>query len=214
MLLKKVAIISSVPNDNFKNNFKDYHFIGVEKGAKYLIDQKFENLVYFVSDCDSINENDKLLIQNHFQAYAFLDSNKNETDIELAIIWAIKNDYQEIVIFQSGNRQDHFFCNLLIIRKYTNDYPKIKIKLLDNFNSIYYLPNNTKQIFTPQKSAFISFFSLEQSIISTTNLKWNLTNKKIDSNSTFTISNQIDKSNNFIVNVIKGGIFVFLSIDD
>ena len=58
------------------------------------------------------------IIQEQLSEITFFPSEKDETDLELAIDWAIDQKPRNIYIFgATGGRMDHFLANIQLLQK-------------------------------------------------------------------------------------------------
>ncbi|MDX1373278.1 MAG: thiamine diphosphokinase, partial [Nitrososphaeraceae archaeon] len=79
-----------------------------------------------IGDMDSIAKE----TINHFEGKSRIVKLKrqNDTDVEKAIKYAIKNKYKEVLLLgAAGDRLDHTYCNLGIVLKF---YKKILITII------------------------------------------------------------------------------------
>jgi len=112
---------------------------------------------------------------------------KDFGDLELAIIEVIDLDFEKIIIYNAtGNRLDHFYATINVLIKYS-DY---NIEILDKSNSIKIIKNDT--IIEKTKYKYCSLFAVEEdTIISLTNLKYNLTDYLLKRDDNLCLSNEI-----------------------
>jgi thiamine pyrophosphokinase len=87
-----------------------------------------------VGDLDSIHA--EALVKFH-RVPTFEDRDDETTDLEKAILWAIKANYDHItVVGATGKRVDHSVGNLAVIAKY---YPDAIIRFVDDLGEISYI---------------------------------------------------------------------------
>ena len=181
----KQLIIYALKNNNiyFKNflNKDKYDYIAVENGNIFFQKMNIKPKI-IIGDFDTISQNnikDKILIKD----------NQFYTDLEYSIIWAIKNNYLKIYCFASGQRKDHSFTNILLVKKYG-------IILFEEQSKIYKINKNTTILKGEFK--YISFYSFEKQKISCSGLKYPIINKNITLKNTEFISNEINNKKCFL----------------
>lgn len=201
--MKAVIVIGN----NYKFNsddFKDSYIIGVDKGALFCVLNNIKMDVA-IGDFDSITDDQLKLVMDNTNCIK-LNPIKDNTDTMEAI--QLASNYDEILLLGgiTGNRIEHFYANLLLLKK----YPKLIIK--DN-NSIIFTANKS---LTLDKSIykFISIFSLsDNTIISLNGFKYNLNKYKMLEDDSLGISNEIiDNYGN--IDIISGRILIILSKND
>ncbi len=138
-------------------------------------------------------------------------SEKDYTDMELAISHAVKIGFKEIILIgASGTRLDHTVANMLLIERY---YKKgINIKILDNNNSIQVVTNSITIPF--KNNHYVSVIPISENIEGLTlkGFKYPLNNVNVDRGSTLCISNELIE-NEGVIQINKGSAFVFISKD-
>jgi len=199
--MKKTLILTSFLDENsILNNYNI--FIGVEKGALFL--KNNEKTLFSISDFDSISkiEKDKLLENNNV---IILKKEKDFSDVECAISEAKKNNLSDITVFyQDINRNDHFLNQIQLIKKHN-------IKLLSKNAFVFGISKNIK--LKKNKYTKFSIFSFVESEIAIKNAKYNSEYIKINSNSTYLISNEWIDEKEAEIFVKKGYIIIFCVID-
>ena len=201
--MKAVIVIGN----NYKFNsddFKDSYIIGVDKGALFCVLNNIK-MDAAIGDFDSITDDQLKLVMDSTNCIK-LNPIKDNTDTMEAI--QLASNYDEILLLGgiTGNRIEHFYANLLLLKK----YPKLIIK--DN-NSIIFTANKS---LTLDKTIykFISIFSLsDNTIISLNGFKYNLNKYKMLEDDSLGISNEIiDNYGN--IDIISGRILIILSKND
>ena len=126
---------------------------------------------------------------------------QNDTDVEKAIKFAIKNKFTHIFLAAAtGDRLDHTFCNLGIVIKY---FKKISIRLLHYKSLLTAYSGNIRLITSPGE--IISVYGIDhKTFISSKGLKYPLRNIAIpfgikDGTSNVALSDHVDLK-------IRGGI--------
>ena len=149
---------------------------------------------------------DSLLIDNKiFTGKLIKDSNQENTDLEKAFEWCIKNKISTInVLGASQKREDHSFGNLYLLSKYCD---LLNLTYITDYFSI--TCHEGKRIFSSFKNQIVSILPVKHiQHISTENLKYNLSHEELPISSR-SISN-LSLSDNFKINS-SGKIWVFRS---
>ena len=153
-----------------------------------------------------IGDMDSLLIDNKiFSGQLIKDSDQENTDLEKAFEWSIKNKISTInVLGASQEREDHSFGNLYLLSKYCD---LLNLTYVTDYFSITCHQGN--RIFSSFKNQIVSILPVKHiQHISTENLKYNLSDEELPISSRG-ISN-LSLSGNFTINS-SGKIWVFRS---
>ncbi len=179
---------------------------GLEKAEKLDLTP---NII--IGDLDSVN---KLVLKKYLDMNIEIikyPSEKNCTDMELAIEHAVEKGFKNIILIgATGSRLDHTIANIMLIEKY---YKKgIHIHVIDNNNLIQIVTNSIEII--NKKDYFVSIVPITDSIevVSLIGFKYPLINVKVKRGSTLCVSNQIINEKGTII-LGKGVGLVFISKD-
>lgn len=164
-----------------------------------------------IGDLDSVNTSVlKRYIEMNIEIIEY-PSEKNYTDMDLAIQYAVEKGYKEIILIgASGSRIDHTMANILLVELY---YKKgIKIKIVDNNNIVQMVTG--KMEIEYKKNYFVSIIPTSDTIegITLEGFKYPLNNVNVKRGSTLCISNQITEEKG-IITLAKGNALVILSKD-
>ena len=202
-LLKPFTIVA---NGQFPNHplplqilYESKTIICTDGSANLLIDKGINPNV-IIGDMDS------LLIDNKaFSGQFIKDSNQENTDLEKAFEWCIKNNVKTInILGASQQREDHSITNLYLLSTYCD---AINLTYVTDYFSITCHEGN--RIFSSFKNQIVSILPVKHiQDISTENLKYNLSDEELPISSRG-ISNQ-SISDNFTINS-SGKIWVFRS---
>lgn len=138
-------------------------------------------------------------------------SEKDYTDMELAIEHAVKKGFKDIILVgASGTRLDHTVANMLLIEKYYKKH--INIKIIDNNNIIQMVTNNMTIPY--RENYYVSIIPFSENIEGLTlkGFKYPLNEINVEIGSTLCISNEICEDVG-IIKINKGNAFVFISRD-
>ena len=202
-LLKPFTIVA---NGQFPNHplplqilYESKTIICTDGSANLLIDKGINPNV-IIGDMDS------LLIDNKaFSGQFIKDSNQENTDLEKAFEWCIKNNVNTInVLGASQQREDHSITNLYLLSTYCD---AINLTYVTDYFSITCHEGN--RIFSSFKNQIVSILPVKHiQDISTENLKYNLSDEELPISSRG-ISNQ-SISDSFTINS-SAKIWVFRS---
>jgi thiamine pyrophosphokinase len=146
---------------------------------------------YIVGDLDSIHPE----VYDYFYNKCEIKQIKsqNDTDVEKCIKFAVKKKYDEIVLLGvTGDRLDHFFCNMGIVLKF---YDKVKLSIVHK-NS-YLMASSGNIILKTMPKETISIYAIDKKTkITSEGLKYPLKNISLpfgvkESTSNVAIGNQV-----------------------
>lgn len=180
-----VAIFGNgyLENLDFENiNFEKMFIIGVDGGCNFLIKNNIK-IDLAIGDFDSISSTDFL---NSVECIEKTDM--NYSDFEIAIDYCLKNNFKRVYLFGfTGKRSDHFLFNIRMIQKMF--YERMEVFMIDEFNVITMIDDEKE--FAKNNFKFFSVIPLfEDTNISITGAKYNLSNQKLKMISTLTLSNE------------------------
>jgi len=181
---------------NFKSNFL---IICADGAVKKSIALKLIPDV-LIGDMDSISKKDLkiILAQNTDITILKSDSQKDESDTQLAIDYAVLKKINKIVIIGAmGGRIDHSLANIFNIASL--NCAKTEISILDGCYEIFVLRKS--QVIKGRKGDTISIFSLTPDTFfkKTKGLKYSLKNEKLDFSPVRGLSNEFTGSEAEIV---------------
>jgi len=143
----------------------------------------------YIGDLDSITPElyKKLQKKENIEWHTF-EKEKDETDSELAIKYAIKRGFGEILLFSVfGNRVDHVLANLTLFSVLSNK--KTQIKIIEGDQEIYFVKNKLE--LDGKIGEYISLIPLQTDVTVLTNgLKWELKGSILKYGKTCGISNE------------------------
>lgn len=157
-------------------------YIGVDGGIEAL-SQLGISPIYVVGDFDSLA--DASLKQ--LAPYRQLACRKDDTDTAVAIQEAIKMDYTEIALYGvTGGRLDHFMAVCRLLARY-KDY---RLTIYNDDNCCFLLAPGKHRVLR-QHYRYISFFSLDQAIISLDQVAYPLDHYDLRYDDPLCVSNEI-----------------------
>jgi thiamine pyrophosphokinase len=207
-----VAICAGGPIHEVAFSLAVDKWIGVDRGALYLIDRRiFPNAI--VGDFDSVTAEEFARISEAVTHIEQFQSEKDETDTDLALLQAIQYEPTEIYLTGvTGGRLDHYEAALRSLYTLQARYPHIIFKMINQQNEIQFLLPG-KHTLNKTDYTYISFFAYGQTLRNVTlrGVKYETTNETIEQGTTRFTSNEVlsDGSISF-----EGGICLMISSKD
>ncbi len=169
----------------------DVIWIGVDRGVVYLLAEGIIPEKAF-GDFDSVTEAELELIKEKVPHLNIYPAQKDETDMELALSWAIGQKVEKIHLFgATGGRLDHMLANVQLLTK--SIATNIEISIIDQNNIISVQAPGQYHLHINKQYPYISFlpFSREVKGINLTGFKYSLTDENITWGSTLCVSNEL-----------------------
>ncbi len=195
-------------------NRTDAIVIGVDRGAKWLIDK---GIIpdYFVGDFDSVDKSFLQEIKIKYNNRVHVSpAEKDETDTELAVRLAVSLKPRRITILGGfGTRLDHVLANVHILLQAERE--NIEARLLGSTNNIrLLLPDTMKKIEKSSRFVYVSFLPFTELVegITVKGFKYPLKNAKMKLGTPFGISNELIDSYGTIS--IEKGILLIIESKD
>lgn len=193
----KINIVAGGP-DELLPDFKKYSgenmlWVGVDRGVFILLEKNIRPFMAF-GDFDSVTAEELQVIEQQVEQMKRFKPEKDETDMELALNWAIQQHAEEIRIFgATGGRIDHTFANIQLLFKPLMEGNKVEISLIDQQNSLFLRGPGTYQIEKSTEKKYISFIPQTLSVegLTLNGFKYPLNNRHITIGSTLCISNEL-----------------------
>lgn len=187
---------------------KDY-IIAVDGGMNYCF-REGVNPDLIIGDLDSISLENKRLIEGGQIELLRFPTEKNATDLELAIDYVIEHQFTKVTILGgTGSRLDHSMAGIFLLVKLKE--AKVEGFLINNKNIIF-LQEGRKEVFALKKYMSIIPISNKGIIVSLEKFKYPLNQDYIDFGSTRCISNEF-LGDYGIIDIEKGCGIVILSED-
>lgn len=187
-----------------KNDFINKYVIGVDKGALYCLENNIK-MDCAIGDFDSIDEKSYIEI-NKITKVIKLNPIKDETDTQEALKLCKNMDSITIVGGILGKRIEHFYANLLLLKKYSNLYIKDDYSLIMTSNKSITIEKNEYK--------YISIFSIDPDTNITLNgFKYNLKDYNLSPDCLLGISNEIIE-NKATLSLKSGKIILFFTKED
>lgn len=180
-MIVKIVCASKDSFSKLYTHDNDEFIIGCDGGCEIL--NKLDISYHLaLGDFDSFDINK---VNSNINIMKF-KSEKDESDLELAIDYALKLNPEKIEVYNAtGKRLDHLYAGLNLLKSLNND----KIVIIDEFNKIYLSNSNS---FRKSKFKYISFFSImPNTTISLKGFKYELDNYDLSINDSLCLSNEI-----------------------
>lgn len=198
----RAIIVASSPYKTFSKLYipkPNDLIVGVDGGCKaitkYPIDIAF-------GDFDSLD------IKIEAKKIYRYSTQKDETDLELAVETLKKEEVDEFIIYNAtGGRLDHFLANLKLLERYSD----FNITIIDEYNAIKCINEGIYNI-KESKYKYFSLIPCINSNVSITNALYEIVRKDVLVTDTYTVSNQLKDGEARIV-VHKGRLYLIQSID-
>lgn len=147
---KRITIVGSgtLSEQFLKDIKKSGIVIGVDRGAAWLLDHGITPQVA-IGDFDSVTKKELVHIKKSIKTVEFYPADKDFTDMELAVQYALKQKPSEVVIYGgSGTRTDHTLGTFHLLEYFLN--AGIAARLIDEHNEVRLLAGRK----TIQKGSF------------------------------------------------------------
>ena len=109
----RVAVFAGGDRGHYRTDFDS--FVGVDRGSLWVLEKKLP-LALAVGDFDSVTEEERQVIQKRAQHFVQARPEKDDTDLELALLTIFEQNPQaEVTIFGAlGGRIDHMLANVFL----------------------------------------------------------------------------------------------------
>ena len=187
-----VAICAGGPIREVAFSLTPDKWIGVDRGALYLIDEAIIPDA-IVGDFDSVTAEEFARISKAVAHIEQFQAEKDETDTDLALLKAL--DYAPTEIWLTGvtgGRLDHYEAVLRSVYTLQRQHPEVTFKLINPFNEIQFLQPG-KYALAKDTYAYVSFFAYGETLTNVTlrGVKYETTDEVIEQGTTRFTSNEI-----------------------
>ena len=193
----KINLVAGGPS----NLIPDFHlydesnviWVGIDRGVFYLLKAGVKPAAAF-GDFDSVSETEMAEIEEAVADLKKFQPEKDETDMELALNWAVEQEPESITIFgATGGRLDHLMANIQLLVKPLQEGSEIHIEIIDVKNLLYVKKPGTYTVRKLDDYKYISFLPVTPSVSGMTleNFKYPLNGCHIPMGSTLCISNEL-----------------------
>lgn len=188
---KNITIIGSgnVDENYLKEFDKGHYIISVDRASVDLIDKGIIPDIS-IGDFDSVSESELEIIEKNVKKIIRYHPEKDETDLELAIIYSIRLLPNEVIIRgATGKRLDHELANIYLLKRYLDKH--INAHIIDPNNKITLIDKKTI-INKDKRYKYLSLIPYtEKAIVSISGCKYNVSRKALLKESSRGVSNEI-----------------------
>ncbi|NEY82398.1 thiamine diphosphokinase [Bacillus sp. 3H-10] len=178
--------------DLFTYDDSSVTWVGVDRGVITLL-SKGINPQYAFGDFDSVTSEEMISIKEKVSEIQKFKPEKDQTDLELALNWALFTNARKIRIFgATGGRLDHLFANIQLLIKGIQ-HSRIDIEVIDNKNIVSMKQPGTYSITKMKDKQYVSFIPITPTVsgITLRGFKYPLKDCHIPIGSTLCISNEL-----------------------
>lgn len=198
---------------NFLSCMKFDTIIGVDYGLEFLKKQRI-NPTHIIGDFDSISRDTYIYFkENKSCLWKELVPEKDETDTQSALLWAIKLQSNEIwILGGTGSRIDHLLGNIQIMQLALRE--NIPCFLVDSHNKICLINKEVKIKKSEQFGTYISLLPLTSQVTGLTlkGFKYPLNRHTLTNDNALGVSNEIVKEEAEIS--FENGILIMIQSKD
>ncbi|GAA0460904.1 thiamine diphosphokinase [Alkalibacillus silvisoli] len=173
------------------DHYKDINmWVGVDFGA-YILSQILGNFDLAVGDFDSVDNKEFKMIESKASQIEKHPTDKDDTDLELAIQMAIELNPDQVYIFgATGGRKDHEWINIMLLKKFNES--GIEAWICNNQNEITLKKPGHYQLKRDDRFQYVSFLPISESVhnLSLKGFLYELDDTTVMSGSSLTVSNQ------------------------
>ncbi|WP_416826892.1 thiamine diphosphokinase [Ectobacillus polymachus] len=170
---------------------EDVIWAAVDRGVFHLLQRGIIPFVAF-GDYDSVSAQELEWMRKRMEDLPMMPREKDETDLEVAINWALQQNPDKIRVFgATGGRLDHELANVHLLRK--GIHSQAELILIDSKNEIEMKKPSTYVIEKKNSFPYVSFLSVSEQVhgITLHGFKYPLTNRTLQMGSTLCISNEL-----------------------
>lgn len=166
-------------------------WIGVDRGTTALLNAGL-HVTHAFGDFDSVSRKEFHEITSSVERIHTAIPEKNETDMEMALKWALDQDRHVRIIGATGGRLDHFMGNVqLLASPKVMDHP-FEIEIFDEQNRIRILKSGEWNVNNDESFPYLSFIPITPAVKGLTlhGVKYPLNDHDLTFGSTLTVSNE------------------------
>jgi thiamine pyrophosphokinase len=195
--MKTIALVAGGPEETL-SQLKDYHhnevtWVGIDRGALYIRSAGLP-LSHAFGDFDSVTDDERAELKAYLPHISIKPAEKDQTDTEIALDWALKQEAANIQIFgATGGRIDHMLGNIQLLVKSIAVPALSKIEIIDRQNRITLYRPGTYTIERQIDWRYVSLIPISHEVegITLEGFKYPLKNCHITIGSTLCISNEL-----------------------
>ncbi|MEH7353067.1 thiamine diphosphokinase [Neobacillus drentensis] len=168
-------------------------WVGVDRGVFHLLKRNIKPAIAF-GDFDSVSQEELHFIESKVTELKRFKPEKDETDMELALNWALDQEPRTIRLFgATGGRLDHLFANVHLLLNPLKEKHSADVCLIDRNNIVFLKEPGSYKITRMKDKKYVSFVPLTLNVrdITLEGFKFPLKNRHISLGSTLCISNEL-----------------------
>ncbi|WP_273850365.1 thiamine diphosphokinase [Guptibacillus spartinae] len=194
MKSKHIYIVAGGPEEDLPAhllNEKDVRWIGVDRGVYTLL----KNGVipeHGFGDFDSVSLEERQWMETHDLSFTVYPSEKDHTDLEIALDWAIDEKPETITMFGvTGGRLDHSWMNVQMLIKGVK--ANVQLTIEDKLNRLEMKKPGTYSAHKDHRFPYMSFLSFTPEVTGLTLIgyRYPLEERHISWGSSLCISNEL-----------------------
>lgn len=192
-----INIVAGGPEDLLPNlheyDGSNVLWAGADRGVYHLIKRNIKPTIAF-GDFDSVTTDELQLIKSQVAEFKKFQPEKDETDLELALNWAIGQNPERIRLFGgTGGRLDHFYANVQLLIPPIINRNFVPIELFDLHNQLFLKGPGNHTLSKKETHKYVSFIPVVKDVPDLTlkGFKYPLKNRHISIGSTLCISNEL-----------------------
>lgn len=174
------------------SKYDDCTWLGVDRGTYYLL-RKGRIPARAFGDFDSLSETEKEWVFAQPLSLSAYPREKDKTDLEIAIDWALAKRPDECLVFgATGGRLDHGLINIQLLLKGVGTGTRLQI--IDKKNVVTLLTPGAYHVTRTREFPYLSFVAFTEKVrgITLKGLKYPLFDRDLPMGSTLCISNEIE----------------------
>ncbi|TLS37323.1 thiamine diphosphokinase [Pseudalkalibacillus caeni] len=191
----KIIILAGGPTgllpDLASLDAEDITWVGVDRGVHTLLKNNIAPDQAF-GDFDSVSLKEREWMNRHPVNFSVFPQEKDKTDLELAIEWALEKQCSSVIILgATGGRLDHELINVQLLLKGIGS--KTEIEIRDRQNRIQLRAAGSYEIKYIPEYPYLSFVPVTPKVegLTLTGVKYPLQETEINWGSTLSISNEL-----------------------
>lgn len=168
-------------------------WVGVDRGVYTLLSKGITPFMAF-GDFDSVTADELKEIEKHVHDLKKFKAEKDETDMELALNWALRQRPEKIRLFgATGGRLDHFLANVQLLLKPVLRNIELNIEIIDKKNHISIKSPGSYEMKIRNDRKYVSFIPMSPFVKGLTleGFKYPLKDHSIPMGSTLCVSNEL-----------------------
>ena len=145
-----------------------------------------------IGDLDSLTRDQQENLQSSNTKFVTYPKGKDQTDLELALIYAKESGINEVILFGLfGGRIDQTFANVFLLTKH--EFQGLNLTALNGPETVYLIHNQSNLTIIGEIGNLVSLIPLTSQVteVYTDGLRWPLKDAKLVFGSTLGVSNEM-----------------------